>query len=76
MVRQRGVQVSLGSEYVQVSLRGVYPEEITINRKTMLCGRFVNNIDMQEKRKVLILSDTYAKELMPKGYERLLGEGG
>lgn len=74
VVRQRGVQVSLGSEYVQVSLRGVYPEEITINRKTMLCGRFVNNIDMQEKRKVLILSDTYAKELMPKGYERLLGQ--
>ena len=74
VVRQSGVQVSLGGEYVQVSLRGVYPDEIEINRKTMLCGRFVNSIDMKEKRKVIILSDTYAKELKPKGYEQLLGE--
>lgn len=74
VVRQRGVQVNYGSEYVQVSLRGVYPDEIRINRKTLLCGRFVNDIDMREKRKVLILSDTYAKELMPKGYERLMGQ--
>ena len=74
VVRQRGVQVSHGPEYVQVSLRGVHPEEITINRKTILCGRFVNNIDMQEKRKVIVLSDTYAKELMPTGYERLVGQ--
>ena len=29
---------------------------------------------MQEKRKVIILSDTYAKELMPTGYERLVGQ--
>jgi putative ABC transport system permease protein len=39
----------------------------------MLYGRFINEIDQQEKRKVLVLSNKQAEELMPKDYRSLLG---
>jgi putative ABC transport system permease protein len=40
----------------------------------MLYGRFVNDIDMREKRKVLVLSNKQAKELEPRDYSTLLGK--
>lgn len=68
-----GITVSLGANYVSSTLEGVYPNEIEINKKDMLYGRFINDIDIEQKRKVLVLSEDDAKELMPQGTQRLVG---
>lgn len=68
-----GITVSLGANYVSSTLEGVYPNEIEINKKEMLYGRFINDIDIEQKRKVLVLSEDDAKELMPQGTQRLVG---
>lgn len=68
-----GITVSLGANYVSSTLEGVYPNEIEINKKEMLYGRFINDIDIGQKRKVLVLSEDDAKELMPQGTQRLVG---
>ena len=69
-----GLTVSLGANYVSGSLSGVYPNEIKINKKEMLYGRFVNDIDIEQKRKVIVLGEDDAKELMPRGTERIVGQ--
>ena len=68
-----GLTLSCGANYVSGSVDGVFPNEIEINKKEMLYGRFVNNIDISQKRKVIVLGEDDAKELMPDGTERLVG---
>ena len=65
--------ISYGEEYVSTSITGVYPNHTKIDKMEMLYGRFINEIDLQEKRKVLVLSSKQAEELMPKDYKSLLG---
>ena len=74
MTDQSGLTLSHGANYVSSSLTGVYPNEIEINKKEMMCGRFINDIDIEQKRKVLVLGEDDAKELMPRGTERLVGQ--
>ena len=62
---QSGLTFSHGANYVSGSLTGVYPNEIEINKKEMLCGRFINDIDISQKRKVIVLGEDDAKELLP-----------
>lgn len=73
-VSQSGLTFSSGANYVGGTLEGVYPNEIEINKKEMLYGRFINHIDIEQKRKVLVLSEDDAKELMPHGTERIIGQ--
>ena len=70
---QDGLTFSHGANYVSGTLTGVYPNEIKINKKTMLYGRFVNDIDISQKRKVIVLSEDDARELIPLGTERIVG---
>ena len=65
---------SYGDEYISTTITGVYPVHTKINKHDMLYGRFVNDIDMREKRKVLVLSNKQAKELEPRDYSKLLGQ--
>lgn len=73
-VSQSGLTFSSGANYVGGTLEGVYPNEIEINKKEMLYGRFINHIDIEQKRKVLVLSEDDAKELMPNVTERIIGQ--
>ena len=73
-VSQSGLTFSSGANYVGGTLEGVYPNEIEINKKEMLYGRFINHIDIEQKRKVLVLSEDDANELMPNGTERIIGQ--
>ena len=66
--------ISYGDEYISTTISGVYPVHTKINKHDMLYGRFVNDIDMREKRKVLVLSNKQAKELEPRDYSTLLGK--
>lgn len=70
---QTWVTITYGQEYISTNITGAYPNYTQINKIELLCGRFINDIDLHEKRKVLVLSSKQAKDLEPKGYERLLG---
>ncbi|MBP3777335.1 MAG: ABC transporter permease [Prevotella sp.] len=66
--------ISNNQEYLSTTILGVYPNHPKIDKMEMLEGRFINDIDQQEKRKVLVLSNKQAKELAPKDYRSLLGQ--
>ena len=67
--------ISLGQQYLSSSLIGVYPNHTKIDKIEMLHGRFINEIDQKEKRKVVVLSNKHAKELLGnEKYETLLGK--
>ena len=70
---QSGLTISCGPNYVSGTLTGVFPNEIKVNKKEMLYGRFINRFDIEQKRKVLVLSEDDARELLPVGMERLVG---
>ena len=57
--------ISLGQQYLSSSINGVYPNHTKINKVELLHGRFINDIDIRESRKVLVLSNKQAKELAP-----------
>ena len=55
--------VSNGQQYLSGQIAGVYPNHIKIDKVEMMQGRFINEIDIKEKRKVLVISNKQAKEL-------------
>ena len=62
--RQAGITLTLGGEYMaDQSITGVYPDDARINKRELVAGRYVNDIDMRERRKVMVLSDDQAREL-------------
>ena len=65
--------VSNGDEFLSTYISGVYPNYVQMNKIEILDGRFINEIDFREKRKVLVLSNKQAKELAGKGGRSLLG---
>lgn len=73
-VQQSGIIISLGNLYTSSSLSGVYPNKATMDKTEMLYGRFINQIDLQEKRKVLVISEDQAKELELKDIRNLIGK--
>lgn len=56
--------ISLGQQYINNEVSGVYPNHTKIDKVEMLHGRFINDIDIREKRKVLVLSNKQAEELL------------
>ena len=58
--------ISLGQQYIATGISGVYPNHTKIDKVEMLEGRFINQIDLNEKRKVLVLSNKQVKELKAK----------
>ena len=65
---------SYGENYLNIRIAGVYPIHTKIVKEHLLCGRFINEIDLKERRKVIVLDDNQAKELEPKDYKTLLGK--
>ena len=60
---QWGVTISNGQQYINTTLIGVYPNHNKIDKVEMVQGRFINDIDLKEKRKVLVLSSKQQEEL-------------
>lgn len=54
----RSDTLTYGEEYNIYSLRGIHPDMQYINKVEMLAGngRFINDIDIREKRKVIVIS--------------------
>ena len=67
--------ISLGQQYISSNISGVYPNHTKINKVEMLYGRFINEIDLKENRKVLVLGNKQAKELLgAEQTEQLIGQ--
>lgn len=69
-----GATITVGENYVSSSLRGVYPVDKDINKRKIVCGRFINDIDIRDRRKVLVIAENQAKELVPHNPRSLLGQ--
>lgn len=64
VLSQYGVTVAYGENYVATqNFVGIYPTHVNINKIEMLTGRFINEPDFRERRKVVVLSRSQAKEL-------------
>ena len=64
VLSQYGVTVAYGENYVATqNFVGIYPTHVNINKTEMLVGRFINEPDFRERRKVVVLSRSQAKEL-------------
>ena len=59
----RGELISYEQEFFNGMLSGVYPNHSKIKKLDILYGRFINQIDVHEKRKVVVLGRKKAKEL-------------
>ena len=69
-----GATITTGENYVSSSLRGVYPINAEINKTKLVCGRFINEIDIRDRRKVLVIPENQARELIPHNPRSLLGK--
>ena len=73
-LEQYNVNINYGDNYVaSQSLVGVAPTHPKIDKTEMIAGRFINEIDMKEQRKNVVLSRSQAKELC-KDYHSLVGK--
>ena len=72
-LEQYNVNINYGDNYVaSQSLVGVAPTHPKIDKTEMIAGRFINEIDMKDQRKNVVLSRSQAKELS-KDYRSLVG---
>ena len=73
-LEQYNVNINYGNNYVaSQSLVGVAPTHPKIDKTELIAGRFINEIDMKEQRKNVVLSRSQAKELS-KDYRSLMGK--
>lgn len=73
-LEQYNVNINYGDNYVaSQSLVGVAPTHPKIDKTEMIAGRFINEIDMKEQRKNVVLSRSQTKELC-KDYRSLVGK--
>lgn len=63
-VWQGGVNLSFGQEYVSLNLSGVYPNHTEVEVVKLFEGRFINEIDIKERRKVIVLHKKTAEILL------------
>lgn len=72
-IQQTAQTVSYGQNYISPNVRGVAPEYLQIEKYELLHGRFINQLDMRDGRKVMVISRKMARELTA-NYTSLLGK--
>ena len=73
-VYQGGVNLSFGPEYVNLNLSGVYPNHTEVEVVKLFKGRFINEIDIKERRKVIVLHKKTAEILFDKTHTEPIGQ--
>ena len=73
-VNQSAQNVSFGKEYVNVGLAGIYPNHLDLEAIKLSSGRFINEIDLEERRKVIILHKRTADVLFEKTHTEPVGQ--
>lgn len=79
VIYQSGMNISYATEYINERLMGVHPNYLKIERPTIVEGRFINELDINEKRKVALLNERSVKVLFKHGAQplgKMLNMGG
>lgn len=72
---QNGVNLINGKHHVNISLSGVYPIYLSTTGYKVKKGRFINDLDIKEKRKVIVLHKQTVEQLFEKNdYEQVIGK--
>ena len=71
---QSNVNLSYGQEYVNLSLEGVYPNFTEVESVKSTEGRLINDIDLKERRKVIVLHTKTAEILFGKSRTEPIGK--
>ncbi len=70
LLNQSGMTASHGGNHVlNTSLKGVHPAYSEVTAVRMLKGRFINEIDLKERRKVVVIGQGSVDDLFGKGQE-------
>ena len=56
-------QLNFGKNYANFSIKGIQPEYQLLDNQTVLAGRFINEVDEQQARKVVVIAED-AKEAL------------
>ena len=76
-VSRSGFTLNYKKKYFNnMSLNGTFPGQVQMNHIDVLAGRFINNLDIAEKRKVIVITHMLAKNLLEGGtdYKTLIGK--
>ncbi|HBO05294.1 MULTISPECIES: ABC transporter permease [unclassified Bacteroides] len=73
-LRQGDVNISFGQEYINISLMGVHPNYVQSEAIKTATGRFINQNDIKERRKVIILHKKSAEILFKKSHTEPIGK--
>lgn len=71
VIYQNNINISHGKEYINETLKGVHPNYLEINRPKIVDGRFINELDIQEHRKVAVINQRSAEVLFKQHTEAL-----
>jgi len=64
-VQREGASVNYGKEAGSYAIMGVFPDLQQLESQTMMAGRYINQADLDGKKKVIVISGKVARELMP-----------
>ncbi|MDE6348440.1 MAG: ABC transporter permease [Bacteroides sp.] len=64
---QSGVTLSYNQDHISIQLEGHYPKYIDMVDATLKEGRFINEVDIRERRKVIVLHEKTAEMLFSNG---------
>ena len=73
-LRQSNVVLSFGPEYVSLTLNGIYPNYTEVEAIKSAKGRFINDIDLRERRKVIVIHTKTAEILFGKSGKEPIGQ--
>lgn len=75
-IRKGPFVISYKNFHSNIYLSGCYPKIFTINKLSMIVGRFIDQADMEMRRKSIVIPSELAKQFLNGGsnYEQLIGE--
>ena len=71
---QSATDISYGAEYVNLSLDGVHPNYTEVEPVRLKTGRFINQTDIKERRKVMVIHEKSAEVLFGKAHTDPIGK--
>lgn len=66
-----GTMVNVGDEYGNYSVRSTHPGHQYIENTIMVKGRYLNEIDLEKRRKVIVISKLVESDLFPETKEAI-----
>ena len=76
-VSRSGFNITYNKKYLKgMNLNGTFPGHATMEHIKVLAGRFINNLDIAQKRKVIVITHLTAKNFLEGGkdYNSLIGK--